>query len=210
MNTTQYPITADQLRARLEGILYQLDSQCSDIVKSYVYGALAQKQEAFSGQAYLDQLEKNVIYMDVLAMRFRIVTAKYLCMGEPILSLQEIEPYVKSTCVKPALGASFLHLKFIREGCPGCDVHFHHGRYSWMLELRQSGDWSKYLEKLERSYIGSQAVKRVAEILLRVLLENHQFSGMARNIPYRETLDVIDNRTRIRASIWLDAITWLE
>jgi hypothetical protein len=98
-----YPKSADQLRAKIEGIFYHLHELLGSNIKSNAYGALAQKQQAYSGQSYLDQLEKNVVYLNVLAIRLGAAAAKYLCTGEPLLRQQEISDYVQSTCVTPAL-----------------------------------------------------------------------------------------------------------
>ena len=203
MNTVDYPIIADQLRASIENIFYHLGLQFGEVVKSNTYSALAQKQQAYSGESFVEQMEKNVIYMDVLTMQMEETAASYLCTGQPLLHPQEVAGYINSTCILPALKIVPLHLKFIREGCTGCEVHHQHGRYSRLAEIRLSGDRSKYVETLEQSYVGGNALQQTTEIFLRVLLENHQFSGIAKHITHHDTLGVINNRTRIHSSLWL-------
>ena len=96
-----------------------------------------------------------------------------------------------------------LHLRFIREGCTGCEVHYQHGRYSRIAELRLSSNRSEYVKMLEQFYIGGKAVQQTAEIFLKVLLENHQFAGIAKHITNHDALGVIDNRIKIHSNLWL-------
>ena len=107
VNTVDYPVTTDQLRASIESIFHDLGLQFGEMVKSNAHNALAQKQRAYFGESFVDQMEKNVTYMDVLTMQMEETAASYLCTGQPLLpSQEEIVGYIKSTCVLPAMKIS--------------------------------------------------------------------------------------------------------
>lgn len=195
--------SAGEVRGFIEMIFVQLDDMVGDSVSSQVYEGLEDKQRSFNGPAYLDQIEKNAIYLAEGSRALGAAIAHYLCVGEPLLPPEHVGHFVFTTATIQAQHATLLHANYLRTGvCSGCQVHSEHHRYSEWRDLRQSGDWSKYTEEMEFSYVFNQSLFITGKTLLTALLLNHQAAGVARWVPPAEVLGVVRERIEVHSNLW--------
>lgn len=196
--------SASQVHGLVEMLFVQLD-QLGDSVKTRAHNWLAEKQRSYSGPAYLDQIEKNAVYLSESARLINAASAHYLCVGEPVLSSDEALAYAKCVGIDQARRTATLHLGYVRRGsCPGCEVCADHRRYTAWRDLRQLGDWPRYVEEMESGSVCFQGLLITAQMFLIHLLTNPQLAGIAQWVPPAEVLEVIEERVQIRSNLWLD------
>lgn len=162
---------------------------------------LAKKQAKFSGDAYLDQLERNTVYFRESAAVCDLALAHYLHDGEPMLPVDQVRPFVISQ-KEISLSTSRDQMKFLREGCADCGSHWRHPLWQWMKEARQQLERGAYLELMEESSLLYCGNYTTSEQFLLAFLQNHQLGGVAREEGVKELWDLADNRSLVWASIW--------
>lgn len=202
-NNSYYPQTPDQLRARIERVFYQLHTQLGETIKANCYGSLVEKQKKHFGQEYISQLERNVIYLNLLARNFQVATASYLREGRQVIGAEAIENYMDTKCLMPSLEETPFHLAFLNQGCSGCRFHSVHHQYQYLKNFRKTLSLSDYVYELEPRYVYGKASQQFAELLLRILLNNREFVGLARKLTFQDTLEVVQNRVNIHSNFVL-------
>jgi hypothetical protein len=188
---------ADQVRLFFDQWGNNLSLSLGDQLQASVKGFLSQKQQQYSGSAYLDQLEKNVIYLCEGTHNINLAMATYLVQGKPLLDPSAIPPFVEFIRIEQAQKAMPFHWNFVHEGCNSCLVHNDHQKYMALRCLRLAGMGEGYLEELEFSYQYFQATYMVSQNYLSAFLQNHEFASCARLIPFPEAEIVVNERVRL-------------
>jgi len=151
---------------------------------------ILEKRRDHRGDAYLDQLEKNSIYLSEGTYALCVAIAQYLAAGTPRLSQNQIMSYVLQTRMTQPQQSTPYHLNFLRQGCAGCPVHKDHGRYAELRELRLSGNQSEYLNELELACKYGQASFTLSQLFLAAFLQDHSLAASAKDIRIPNLLDV--------------------
>ena len=105
---------------------------------------LAKKRTTHSGDAYLDQLEKNAIYLRESASACNLATAMYLYGGQPILQTDEQVMSFVSAQREVGQEMARLQLKFLRSGCGGCEIHARHEMWANYRQMRNQPNRDLY------------------------------------------------------------------
>lgn len=153
-----------------------------------------EKQQRYKGKDYLDQLEKNSVYLTEATDAFCVAIAQYLKVGTPRLPQKKVMGYVLQIRMTQPQQSTPHHLNFLRHGCAGCPVHQGHYRYAKLRELRQSGNRSRYLDELKLVCKYSQASFTLSQLFLTTFLQDHNIVAIARDISLPNLLDVVIER----------------
>ena len=122
----------------------------SNDINQVVSQMLLEKQQSYLDQDYIEQLEKNVIYLCEGATQIKFGIFEYLLNGQPILNPDDVFNFVRSKGI--SYETTQYHWDFVRYGCNGCKVHNQHGQYEKLRNFRLSEAWMEYREDLEYSY----------------------------------------------------------
>lgn len=189
--------------------LFGLLSNQDGTVRRQVETWLREKRRLYSGSAYLDQMERNAIYL-FERIRLRNATCTlYLRTGEPVVDSQEQAiQYMNTLEIEEAQQRARAHTQYVRTGaCSGCAVHDDHQIYSQYLRLRKSGNPSKYLETVEFDAVYYQGLLITAGMLLTSLLINPQFGASAGQVPYGEIQMAVRERVKLHWDAWSGNLT---
>lgn len=196
----------DQVHLLFDQIGGEIYDKKGKQVKDEVKWWLNSKRQSFSGQAYLDQIEKNAVYLSESTHALCHAITKYLSTGEPIIPRDQVAAYTQYTRINPSQYSQPYHLNYLRNGCMGCPVHSEHKRYAGWRELRLAGNWSTYIEEMEFSYQFFQATCIVSQSYCIGLLRNPQFAGIGRRIPQQTLFDIAFFRIGVWASMCINNI----
>jgi hypothetical protein len=194
------------LPARFDGAANALsETMGPDYMESVVLGEalkwLALKQAQYSGDDYLDQLEKNAVYFHEQAFVLNYTLAEYLHTGEPRLLDDQIQGFVLD--LKPlSLSLASDQINFVRHDCSGCASHWRHSMWLPMIEMKSQLAPAAYLEELEYNSMFYRANNSTAEQFLLLFLQNQQFAGSVRSAEVRDIVAVAENRSLVWASTW--------
>jgi tetratricopeptide (TPR) repeat protein len=183
---------ARQVRLLFDQYGKEIAAKLGNQIKSTADQWLIEKQQFYKGEAYLDQIEKNAVYLEEGTLAVNLAIAQYLFQGEPVLGSDEISDFVLYTRVTQSQQTTPFHLNFIRSGCIGCPVHDQHSRYVGWRNMRLSGDWSQYMDELEFSCKYYQATYLMSQQYLTAFLQNHELAGSARYISPQELIEVVN------------------
>jgi len=186
--------SAGQVRLLFDQVRNQMPPEVDDQIRSMAKEGPELKRQQYSGGAYLDQVEKNAVYLREGTMAVNAAITEYLMHGQPILSPEEIPAFLTYTRVTRPQQTVLLHLNFIRNGCSGCDVHDEHGPYAAFRQLLLTGDSARYIDEMEFSYVYFQASCLVAQQFLVAMLSNYGLAGCARLISAWELAEVVQER----------------
>jgi hypothetical protein len=204
--TSTAPLEIAQVRLLFDrcgsDVIYKNRDQIKSIAEEFV----RQKQQEFRGDAYLDQIEKNAIYLREGTYALNRAIVRYLSQGEPILRPEEVADFVLQTRVLQPKQTTIHHLSFLREGCTGCPVHNDHSPYEALRQMRLSGDWSKYIDELEFCCKYFQASYVVSQLYLTAFLDNHELAGSAGQIPPHKLEEVVNAHVLLWSNLCLDNV----
>ncbi len=187
--------TLDQFHGFLETLRLEMEriqgyDELTALTRDAALGWLVEKQNNFTEEAYVDQIEKNAVYFYELASICNLGSSRFLYLGQPILSAEEIGPFV-SLQRGIALQTSDQQVRFIRYGCSGCDMHDEHGLWADYQRMRNLGDRSVYIEELEFACIRNHVSFMASEYFLSTLLLNHKWAGIASRLPVQGVIDEV-------------------
>ena len=196
------------VRSFLDHVFARLSDQ-DTTVKKQVRSWLREKRRSYSGSAYLDQMERNAIYLFERVRMRNATSAFYLQTGQPTVNNQEQAiNYMRALEIEEAQEGARAHIQYVRTGtCPGCSHHGDHHRYAAYRKLRQTGSLSEYLDTVEFDAVYYQGLLITAGALLTSLLVNHQFAGSAREVPRGEIVRVVAERVEIHWNLWSGNVT---
>lgn len=195
-----------QVRGLWEGIKIDSDRQHGydnmrgELTESAV-SYLVSKQMQHSGQAYYDQIEKNVIYLGEGAHFFLLMMTSYLCTGEPLVPASEVPSAAMSTR-QYALESSSYHLNFVRNGCRACPAHEDHSRWEGLRQLRETAKRDDYIEELEFSCVYYQLKFLITNSFLQAMLASHMIAGLAALLPPKDVLAALHERAEQTVAYW--------
>jgi hypothetical protein len=136
--------SADEVRFLLEQIRNAMPPGLHDQIRTVAIEGPEKKRREYPPSAYLDQIERNAIYLFEGVKAVSAAIVRYLMYGEPILNMDQINPFVTHTSIVGPQQTTLLHVNYLRYGCTGCAVHQEHERYAEYRTLRQAGDLTKY------------------------------------------------------------------
>jgi len=197
-----------QIRYLFEMLALELEKQhgyeqISSTVRTTALEWLAEKQRDYKGDAYLDQIERNAVYLGEGTSAVSFASAVYLCEGQPILRSQdEIFHFVFETRTEMPQAIMPFQVNFIRFGCNGCPVHDQHQRWAGLQRLRRMANRADYIEELEFSCIYYQMTYLVGQSFLSTLLANYDLAGIAAMIPLDQVFTVTEQCVRMRTDLW--------
>lgn len=189
--------------------LFGLLSNQDEMVRRQVESWLREKRRSYSGSAYLDQMERNAIYLFERVRLRNATSVLYLRTGEPVVDSEEQAiQYMRILEIEEAQERARAHTEYVRTGtCSGCAMHQDHQTYSQYVRLRQAGNLSEYLETVEFDAVYYQGLLITSGMLLTSLLLNHQFGGSARQVPIGETQRAVRERVKLHWDAWSGNLT---
>jgi len=206
VNMTPPFTTLDQFHGFLETLRLEIEriqgyDELTASTLDAALGWLVEKQNNFTGEAYLDQIEKNAVYFYELASICNLDSSKYLFLGQPILTAEEVEPFV-SLRRGIALQIADQQVRFIRYSCSGCDMHDEHSLWADYQRMRNMGDRRVYVEELEFACIRNRVFFMTSEYFLSTLLLNHKWAGIASRLPVQGVIDEVIQEVHVQATEW--------
>jgi len=198
--------TLDQLHGFLETLRLEMErvqgyDEFTASTLDAALGWLIEKQNNFIGEAYLDQIEKNAIYFYELASVFNLHSSKYLYLGQPILSAEDVEPFL-SLQQNMALWTADQQVRIVRYGCSGCDIHDEHSLWVVYQGMRNVGDRPAYIEELEFACIQNRVFFMAGKYFLSTLLLNHKWAGIASRLPVQGVIDEVIQEVQMLSTEW--------
>jgi hypothetical protein len=189
-----------ELRVLFDYVANATIEQQGNKIKLVAEEYIQKKRQDYHGSDYLDQIEKNAIYLSEGTLAVSAAILKFLADGRPTLRAEEVNHFVLETRLTHAQEATPFHLKYLRDDCDECPVHSGHLRYQNWRKLRSSGDQSKYIDELEYSCKYYQATYVLAQQFLSSFLLNPGLAGSARQISRDDIAAVIGERIYL----WVD------
>lgn len=149
------------------------------------------KKQNYSGEEYLDQLEKNSIYQDVLSDEYCMFLAKYIINNDNNInysSLDEIAYYVKKKCLE----MTKCHMDYLRFGCDNCNYH-DHKKFSNLKQLRLQNK-KKYIKELEFDIVYFRVKLHITSKLFETIIEgtSNKYMSIASKLDIEEVFKEID------------------
>lgn len=177
-----------------------------ELLRSEVNRYFQTKKQQYAGKAYLDQIEKNAIYLREGTRDMSLEIATYLHKGKPKLKPQDIRKYLDG--LKPTRAQSVVphHLNYLHGTCRGCKVHREHDEYLSLRDLYLNGELAQYLDEIEFCYQHYQATYIYARWMLAGFLENPQYAGAAKRIQLSELATVSEERVMLWARLLMGYI----
>lgn len=193
----------DQVRWLLEEIGVQITEAFGDKIAKEAKEGPEEKRRQYPAASYLDQIERNAIYLREGTVSLMIAMADYLRSGSPMLPPDKILDFVNMTRVVRPQQTTLLHLNFIRNGCAGCEVHDEHAPYAQLRKMIVAGDFAAYTEEMEFSYVYYQGTNMMSQHYLATLVQHQQFAGSASGIAPQQLFDVVQERVFLRTDVCL-------
>lgn len=201
--------TVRQLRGHLDQVANHLLSQgAAKHVRGVVATSFMEKKRNFSGDAYVQQIEKNAIYLREGTQALILAMVKFMWKGEPRLRPQKVADFVNATRIIAAQQSMPYHLAYLQKGCVTCPVHDEHRFYQGWRNMRLAGDRSAYLNEMEFSYKFYQATYVVAQLFLDTLLRNRQYAKAAKEMSPSELFESIEERVELWSNIMTGNVTF--
>lgn len=194
---------AADVRDLVDHLCGDLSSQ-QEFARNGVSRWLREKRAGFAQDGYLDQMEKNAIYLFLSVAATNAASARYLLGGTPVVSNQhQAMRYARTVGTEGALQDARLHLEYVRKGsCRGCAAHEDHHVFSEYRKMRASGDLGTYLDAVEFDAVYRQGLLITSQMLLVSLLVNPQVAGSCRTVPKDEISRVLEERVNLHWGIW--------
>lgn len=167
---------------------------------------LLTKKRNYSGSAYLEQLENNVVYLAEASSHVIRETAKYVCYGTPRLSAEMVPEYVQDLR-SGVFSAVRAHQAFLRSGCTGCEYHAGHVRWGKLKEQRDRGPRAAYVDELEFCLVFYQDLFRVTQSFMVFLLQQQEWAGAGTSLPINEVFNEIGRRVEFRIQVATGNVT---
>lgn len=191
------------MRGLLEEIGVQITDAFGNKIAKEAKEGPEEKRRQYPAASYLDQIERNAIYLREGTVSLMMAMVEYLHSGDPILPPERILDFVNMTRVVRPQQTTLLHLNFIRNGCVGCEVHDEHAPYAQLRKMIVAGDFSAYREEMEFSYVYYQGTSMMSQYYLGTLLEHHYFARSASGIAPQELFAVVQERVYLRTDVCL-------
>jgi hypothetical protein len=192
MNTIYH--SAGEIRFLFEQIRNSIPPEIHGQTRATAMEGPELKRKQYPSSAYVDQIEKNAVYLYEVTMTINAAIIEYLSQGRPILPREQVPAFVKDTAIMRPQQTMLLHLNFIRHGCSGCQVHEEHTRYIPFPKLLLAGDLANYMKEMEYAYVYFQASCIATQQCLTVLLQNHNLAGSGQLISLAELVEVVEER----------------
>jgi hypothetical protein len=197
-----------QVRLLLDQCGNEIFTKVGEQINSFCSRWLAEKQQSYRGDGYLEQLEKNVIYLQEGTRAVVQAIAHYLFTGEPLLRPEEIQEFDLSVRTTRSLLTTPYHLAYLRNDCTGCPVHDEHYRYLGLRKMRVCGDLVKYIDELEFCCRYFQATYMIGQNYLMAFLNDHALAGSTQLIPDEELMQIINERVTLWANICIGNVQY--
>ncbi len=169
---------------------------------------LISKRKTYSGDAYLDQLEKNAVYFVEATASSKRAIAQYFQEGKPQIKRDEIPSYVHYISVEiPKTEINDKLVAFIRGYIAEKPHQLSTTDWYKIRYLKQKAPQKDYIKDLELTCRIYQAATILADMYLVTVLENPQSAGSCSNLSFAEVFGVINQRIDIFANISIGNIT---
>lgn len=155
---------------------------------------LAGKQKKFTGDSYIDQIERNAIYLMEGVKVLNQTIAKYLHAGFPVLETHKLEEYILATRVNLPREIAHFQIAYLRAGCMSCPYHDLHYRVDNLRTIRNSGRRDEYIEEIEFAYIYYQTHYILSQGFLRYYLHRKILARIASSLSYDSVLSAVESR----------------
>lgn len=175
----------------------RITSSWVDVALQY----LAEKQAMYQGSSYVEQIEKNAVYLLECSTVFVSTIAEYLCIGKPVLGESHIPFFVRSLR-QQGLEMAEWQLAFIRTGCNGCPVHSRHGIWESLRTMRRTASKESYIEELEFTYIYHQMMFMISQTFLEAFLKSSRLAGSASTLAIDTLYATVEKQVRFRVALW--------
>lgn len=200
-----------QVRFIFDGYFNAMPQEMMEKIKQGCLQGLNDKKQGFQGDAYLEQLEKNTIYLAEASAAIQLAIARYLSFGEPRLPQANIAGYVKAVrenSISPAQEITLQILNYIRNVADEYDTNKQLSNQNWSKarELRLTGNMAKYIDELEFSYVFFQATYVLSQNFLFGFLNDVELAACTTAIAPQEVIQTIRQRVDIWASFCLGNI----
>lgn len=118
-----------------------------ETLKHFASSYLEEKKQNYDGLAYLEQLEKNYVYLEHCVATLSDHINLFLLGQENAPNTDKINDVLNQIRLSTRSESS-AHMKYLAFGCDGCDYHAGHTRYTKLRGLRLK-DINAYVEELE-------------------------------------------------------------
>lgn len=163
---------------------------------------LEAKRSNYQGHAYVEQLEKNCIYLTESAASIQTYIVRYLRTGEPKLTKDQIHEFVEFTRIVYAQGVTPQILAFIYGQSDKLLPTASGFQWDKIRFLREEADSAIYIDELEFTCKLSQANSAVSQTLLGTLLDDARYrGGCMKNVSESEVSEAVTQRANIWANI---------
>lgn len=147
-----------------------------DTIKQSSHNFLAEKKRTYKGYSYIEQLEKNYIYFDCCSQEMTRHISLFFLGQEIIPNESELDFALNQIRLSVRSESSAL-LKFLINGCNGCDYHDEHQRVNNIRQMRLTNK-EAYYDEVEFGCLFNRARLTIAQTCL-VLLWNKDNSDLA-------------------------------
>lgn len=154
---------------------------------------LAKMNKKLSGDSYIDQLEKFVIYYTEGSIALNTVIANYLFKGTPDWEGVRVSSFKEKAFQDELKKILSSQIHFLHHGCSGCSFHRHHQHITNMKKLKESVQ-SVYLEEIEYSFVFYSIHLDINKIILREFLPEKYLAGVASLLGINKVLNAVNSR----------------
>jgi hypothetical protein len=159
----------------------KIKEDMADIIKG--------KRSNFQGNAYTEELEKNVVYLCEVRVYICSAITEFLMNMDARLpgDAQMLRSLFANYC-----NPTNYHLAYIRTDCLGCEVHSEHHRYDALRTLRSAGITHEYTKRVEEWYEQFQWALVAAGSIYDILMQNPQYAGSANSMRIEDVFTVTE------------------
>ena len=152
--------------------------ECRSEVKQYLVAYMEEKKQEFSGAVYLEQLEKNYVYLDRCVAAIVNHANRFLLGWEEAPRTNNLESVIDAIRLTTQ-EESATHISYLKSGCHGCKYHENHALFSELRELRLR-DLRAYLDEIEFGCRFYKAKSMLSQVCLASLWQESDdaFAGI--------------------------------
>jgi hypothetical protein len=151
-----------------------------EYIKRSASSYIEEKKQGYAGLAYLEQLEKNYIYLDRCIVALIDHINSYL-LGQENAPIKDKVDVVLNEIRLGTRSEAAAHMKYLAFGCDGCDYHADHVRYSKVRDLRLR-DMKAYVEEMEFGCFFYKASLTLSQAFLSTLWNQANWHSAAGRI----------------------------
>lgn len=151
---------------------------CRSELKKYLDAYMEEKKQAFTGLAYLEQLEKNYVYLERCVGAMVDHANLFLLGHEKAPKANDVDSVIDAIRLTTQ-AETVAHINYLKLGCTGCKYHENHAQYFQLRKIRLK-DTRAYLDEIEFGCHFFQAKSTLSQVCLVGLWQepNGAFAGI--------------------------------